>query len=274
VNISLAKSRRPLRLAKNERGYMLLTLLFFLTLMIIAMAASVPYAKVAIKRDKEQELIHRGTQYARAIGRYYKRFGRYPASLEQLENTNNMRFLRKRYKDPMTGKDDWTIIHFGEAQMRTSGLNGPGTSNPTGVGTPAASLNTPSSAGPSLSSAGSSAGQTDTSNPMGTAGTRNNPGGRSGQRFGGGAIVGVASSKEEESIKELNGKNHYNDWQFVYDPTQDPTARGRTGIPGQQGITGATPTGQPVLTGPGISPQGGPTGPGTMGGPGTTTTPK
>ena len=94
---------------KGERGYMLLTLLFILTLMIIAMAAAVPYAKIAIKRDKEQELIHRGTQYARAIGRYYKRFGRYPASIDQLENTNNIRFLRKRYKDPMTGKDDWTI---------------------------------------------------------------------------------------------------------------------------------------------------------------------
>jgi len=257
---------------------MLLTLLFFLTLMIIAMAASVPYAKVAIKRDKEEELIHRGTQYARAIGRYYKKFGRYPASLEQLENTNNMRFLRKRYKDPMTGKDDWTIIHFGEAQMRTSGLNGPGTSNPTGVGTPAASLTTAGTAGPSFSSAASAAsgGQTDTNNPMGTAGTRSTPGGRSGQRFGGGAIVGVASSKEEESIKELNGKNHYNDWQFVYDPTQDPTARGRTGIPGQQGITGATPAGQPQpgQTGPGVAPQGVTIGPGTMSGPGTTTTPK
>src|SRR5262249_35313763 len=125
---------------RSEKGYMLLTLLFFLTLMIIAMAASIPYAKVAIKRDKEQELIHRGTQYARAIGRYYKRFGRYPASIEQLENTNNMRFLRKRYKDPMTGKDDWTLLHFGEVQLKTSGLNGPGTSNPTGVGTPPAGV--------------------------------------------------------------------------------------------------------------------------------------
>jgi type II secretory pathway pseudopilin PulG len=267
LKVSLAKSRR---IGTKERGYILLTLLFFLTLMIIAMAAAVPYAKVAIKRDKEEELIHRGRQYARAIGRYYKRFGRYPASIDQLENTNNIRFLRKRYKDPMTGKDDWTIIHFGEAQLRTGGLNGPGTSNATGVGTPAAIMTTAPGAGTS-----SSSDKSDTSNAVGTAGTRDNPGGLSGRRFGGGPMVGVASSKEDESIKELNGKDHYNDWQFVYDPTQDPSMRGRAAIPGQQVVPGATPTGQPVLTGPGAPPQGGATGPpGTMGGPGPTTTPR
>jgi len=249
---------------QGEQGYILLMLLFFLTLLIVAMAAAVPYAKVAIKRDKEEELIHRGTQYARAIGRYYKRFGRYPANIEQLENTNNMRFLRKRYKDPMTGKDDWTLIHFGEAQLHTSGLNGPGTNNTRGVGTPASSM----------ASTGQSGDKTDTSNPIGTAGTRGTSGGLSGQRFGGGPIVGVASSKEEESIKELNGKDHYNDWQFVYDPTQDPANRGRTGLPGQQGVPGAPTVGTPGQTGqpgPGISPMGGPGGTtGGMGGPGPT----
>lgn len=261
---SLSRSSR-----RSEQGYILLMLLFFLTLLIVAMAAAVPYAKVAIKRDKEEELIHRGNQYARAIGRYYKRFGRYPASIDQLENTNNMRFLRKRYKDPMTGKDDWTLIHFGEAQVRTSGLNGPGTSNTTGVGTPASSL----------ASKNQSGDKTDNSNPVGTAGTQGTPGGLSGQRFGGGPIVGVASSKEEESIKELNGKDHYNEWQFVYDPTLDPSGRGRTGLPGQQGMPGALPVGQPGQLGqpgqtgqPGPSPMGGPGGStGGMGGPGPTT---
>ena len=263
MNVAIPKSRFNIgSQEKNEHGYVLLMLLFFLTLLVIALAASVPYAKVAIKRDKEEELIHRGTQYARAIGRYYKRFGRYPASIEQLENTNNMRFLRKRYKDPMTGKDDWTVIHFGEAQLRTSGLNAPGTSNQTGLGTPASSL----------ASTAPSADKTDSSNPIGTAGTKGTSGGLSGQRFGGGPIVGVASSKEEESIKELNGKDHYNDWQFVYDPTQDPSARGRAGIPGQQGIPGAIPAGQTGQPGPGVSPLGGPGGTtGGMGGPATTT---
>ena len=33
--------------------------------------------------------------------------------MEALENTNRMRFLRNRYVDPFTGKDDWRLLHAG-----------------------------------------------------------------------------------------------------------------------------------------------------------------
>ena len=39
--------------------------------------------------------------------------------------------------------------------------------------------------------------------------------------LGGGAVVGGASISKEKTIREFNHKNHYNDWQFVYDPTTD-----------------------------------------------------
>src|ERR1700740_3574818 len=90
---------------QDERGYILLILLLAMALLTIFAAAIVPTIKFQIERDREEELIHRGTQYSRAIRAYYKRFGRYPVRIEDLESTNNLKFLRKRYKDPTNCAD-------------------------------------------------------------------------------------------------------------------------------------------------------------------------
>ena len=94
----------PSQLRHPQQGYILLTLL--LAMAVMAIFAGVIASSIAfdIKRDREEELIHRGAQYSRAIRAYYKKFGRYPTKIEDLENTNNLRFLRKRYKDPMNCK--------------------------------------------------------------------------------------------------------------------------------------------------------------------------
>jgi hypothetical protein len=44
-------------------------------------------------------------------------------------------------------------------------------------------------------------------------------------------------------LKEFQQKNHYNEWQFVYDPTLDATLRGGNGA----GIAGGTPGATPGL---------------------------
>ena len=74
-----------------------------------------------IRRDQEQEMIHRGVQYSRAIRGYYKKFGRYPTRLEDLDNTNNLRYLRKRYKDPLNKNKDFRLLHFGEQGVSLAG---------------------------------------------------------------------------------------------------------------------------------------------------------
>jgi hypothetical protein len=137
----------------------LLALLLIVALMFIAAMAIVPEIKFEIQHDREDEMIHRGVQYSRAIRAYYKKFGRYPTRLEDLDNTNNLRFLRKRYKDPVNCKngkcEDFKLLHFGEVKMSSSigiaggsipganslngqangGLNGPGGfSQPSGFG--------------------------------------------------------------------------------------------------------------------------------------------
>ena len=109
----------------SERGYILITLMLFVALLTIAALAVLPEIKQQIKRDREEELRHRGTAYMRAIQRYYKKTGRYPARLEELENTNNIRFLRKRYKDPITGKD-FKLLHVGDKELSVLGGGGLG----------------------------------------------------------------------------------------------------------------------------------------------------
>ena len=87
---------------QRDGGYLLLAILLMMALMIIAATIVAPRVVQQIKRDREEEMIHRGTEYARAIKKYYKKFGSYPSTLEQLDTTNQIRFLRKRYKDPLT----------------------------------------------------------------------------------------------------------------------------------------------------------------------------
>src|SRR5436305_10912452 len=114
-------SRIPSRLKRcSERGYLLLMLMLFITVLAIAAAAVAPSITFQSQRDREEELIHRGVQYSRAVRRYVKKFGRYPMRVEELENTNNMRFLRKRYKDPVNGQD-FKVIHLGEVQLAFGG---------------------------------------------------------------------------------------------------------------------------------------------------------
>src|SRR5277367_7023737 len=126
---------------RSQRGYILITLILFVALVAIAAVVMAPEFVHQMKRDREEELIHRGVQYSRAMKHFVKKFGRYPTRIEELENTNQVRFLRKRYKDPITGKD-FKILHMGDVQMAFgAGIAGAvpaGGLNPGAPGTPGA----------------------------------------------------------------------------------------------------------------------------------------
>lgn len=211
------KSGRP---RSKESGYVLLAVMLTMTLMLIAMSVEAPRIVQQIKREKEEELVHRGKDYATAVKRFvHKNGGRYPASIEQLENTNHIRFLRKRYVDPMTGESDWKMVHVGEAQINIPapkpGLSGVGGVNP-GLSGPGPQTTPPTGTTQTLT--GGPTGQAQLQSG-GTAqvGSLTTTGIGNGQTAGGGQIMGVASVNKGQAIKEFNDKDHYDEWYFVYD---------------------------------------------------------
>jgi hypothetical protein len=99
-----------------------LTVLLMAALVALYLYAQIPRVAFESERDKEQLLIDRGEQYKRAIQLYVVAVKKFPAKIEDLENTNEKRYLRQRYIDPMTGKDEWRLIHVNAAGVLTDSL--------------------------------------------------------------------------------------------------------------------------------------------------------
>jgi type II secretory pathway pseudopilin PulG len=213
---------------RKDEGYILVTLMLFVALMAMALAATLPELTLQMKRDREEEMVHRGAQYSRAVRAYYRKFGSYPASIDLLESANSLHFLRKRYKDPVTG-EDFKILHVTDVKLSFGG----GIAGGQTLGKPiAGTLNSGSRVSKDANTAsGSSDSSVDkTQDPSQQSSSNdadsNSPftsisGQSAGPTFGGGPIVGVASTSTKESIRIYNKKDHYNDWQFIYDPTSD-----------------------------------------------------
>jgi len=249
-----SSDRRPC-----ERGYILLTLLLVSALMVIAAAIVVPAITFDIKREREAELIHRGVQYSRAIRAFTKATARYPLRLEELQNTDGRRFIRKLYKDPITG-GDFRLIHPGDVHPATVALSPNASADPesagSGTGVQDPSAQDPQEAGAGASPALSTDGTVVAGVPRPQNPGQNQPAATNAVPTGG-VIMGVASRSKARTIREFNGKNHYNDWMFFYDPSYDrglaingPTSQtvpslkplnGASAVPGQSQPSQSSP---------------------------------
>ena len=98
---------------RDQGGFVLLTLLFTAAAIAVQLAITLPRAAMEAQRIREEKLIYRGEQYKRAIALYYRKHQKYPQEIDDLEDTNGQRFLRRRYKDPLTGEEEWRVIHMG-----------------------------------------------------------------------------------------------------------------------------------------------------------------
>lgn len=100
-------ARRP------DDGYVLLALLLSTSILLAVLALAVPRMAMQSQRIKDGRLIERGEQYKRAIKLYYRAHGRYPEEISDLEETDGVRYLRRRYTDPTTDSGEWRLIHMG-----------------------------------------------------------------------------------------------------------------------------------------------------------------
>jgi type II secretory pathway pseudopilin PulG len=185
-----------------NRGYAMAALLVGMSVMAVLMGALLPVWTTMATREKEAELMFRGNQYARAIGLFQRKFANTPPPT--IDILVEQRFLRKKYKDPITN-DDFQPLYANQAMMPGT-PTAPGTS---GVGGPQSAQQRP------------------------PGGQLIQPGfGATGATAAGG-IIGVTSKSKETSLRVYNGRTRYNEWAFVHVQTSQR--------PGQPGPGAAVP---------------------------------
>ena len=222
-------------------------LLVGMSVMAVLLGALMPQWSTLARREKEQELIFRGNQYARAIGLFQRKFANTaPPSIDVLVE---QRFLRKKYKDPITNSE-FQPIYANQAVQGVAASTGaarPGEQATANLGTPA---------------------RQTLQSGFGSTGAPGAPG-----ATGAGGIIGVTSKSTDDSLRIYNGRSKYNEWAFVYVQTaqrlQGPGQNVQPGAvgPGGPGQQRPGAFGMPNGSFPGQRP-GGPGGPGGQGGQG------
>jgi type II secretory pathway pseudopilin PulG len=237
------------RQAQNARGYAMAALLIAMSVAAVLMTVAMPVWKQMVQREKEEELVFRGQQYVHAITLYGRKFANtQPPSVDVLIN---QRFLRKKFKDPITNDDFQLVLATAQAPQQSAGRGGgTGSATPGGASGPSTSATTSSAPRPAA-----------TPLPTSTGGSTGPSAGAGGGPTGG--IIGVTSKSKDKSIRLYNGRSHYNEWVFMYQPQQTPGAGGPgAGVPGGiPGGVGGRGSGSGGRGGRG-TPRGGPNAPG------------
>jgi type II secretory pathway pseudopilin PulG len=207
---------------RREAGYNLVVLIVAITILNILLAASLPLWSTAIQREKEEELIFRGIQYAEAIRVYQNRNQHFPVRLEQLIESNQ-RCIRQLWKDPMTEDGKWGLIFQGQQNQVPLNPQQPG--DQPGGPRPGGQQK------PGDDDPGDGDDDADGRQPA--------FGPRKGEEVAVGPIIGVHSKSGKKSIKTFFGKERYDEWRFTVDILIQQAANQNRG-PGQQvGVGGS-----------------------------------
>ena len=230
--------------ASAEAGYAMAALLVGMAVMAVMLSVAMPTWSQMIRREKEEELIFRGNQYARAFAQYQSKFANAaPANLDVLVE---QRMLRRKFKDPLSpNKDGEFALLYMSNQPQGAAGGGFGTAGRGGTVPGRGSTGAPGTGSTSAQSRSGTAGATTGESSGATYTTQ-----------AAGPIMGVASKNTGASIKVYNGKKKYNEWYFVAREGGAGGAGGAGGPAGGIGGRGGPPGGR----GGGNPPFGGPTG--------------
>jgi type II secretory pathway pseudopilin PulG len=166
-------------------GFTMVAVVIFIAILTIVIAAVGPSIGMIMRREREEELLFRGKQYARAIAIFQRRYGRYPTSLKEMWE-NNPRTIRKLRKDPMCNCDDWKLLIEGQTDS-----------------TPFVDENVDPSNRPPATY-GNLLKPTPTPGAFGGEGEKNV-----------GPIRGVRSKVHKEALREWRGRRFYDEWRFI-----------------------------------------------------------
>jgi len=184
--------RRVFRRRGGDAGYNMVVLMVLVTVLHVLVAAALPAWSGAIQREKEEELIFRGLQYAEAIRVFQARFGRPPARLEELVEVEP-RSIRRLWEDPLTGEARWGLIFAG------AGVPIPGQGQDQGEGQE------------EDGDGEGRGGGFDPTQPQIVSGEDQNTQG---------PISGVYSLARGEAMLEFQGKQAYSEWHFTVETVQ------------------------------------------------------
>jgi type II secretory pathway pseudopilin PulG len=164
-------------------------LLVSVAIMAVLMTVAMPVWRHQAQREKEAELVFRGEQWVKGLQLYQRKSGpgAAPPSLDILVQG---RFVRKKWKDPMTG-EDFIPRYQGQQPTQPGGAGRQG-GPPSGRG---AAPQPPTTAG----------------GPMGAG------------------VIGVASKSTATSIRSYKGATRYDQWPFIVANIGGPGGPGRGG---------------------------------------------
>jgi type II secretory pathway pseudopilin PulG len=110
---------------RQQKGFSYVVAMFLVAVLAVVAARGLQITLTKERREKEAQLLDVGGAYRKAIRDYYENSPgtakQYPDKLESLllddRTSTTRRHLRRLYRDPMTGGQEWGLVKNGNERI-------------------------------------------------------------------------------------------------------------------------------------------------------------